>query len=205
MQTATKPVIGILGGIGAGKSTVAGLLAELGCAVIDADRLGHEVLREPEVKAELVRAYGAAVLDAAGEVDRKALAGRVFAEPQGLDRLNGLTHPLIRQRIAERIGIWRHNPSVPAIVLDAALLLETDWRAFCTHLLFVRASAAARAQRANEARGWNRSDWARRENSQKPLDIKESSADYVVDNNSSLSCLREQVHAAYHRIVHSAE
>ncbi len=200
-QAADKPVIGLLGGIGSGKSTVAAELVRLGCGLVDADAIGHEVLALPEVKAELRRLWGEGVFGPGGEVDRRALARRVFDSPRELARLDALVHPHIRRRMEQVVAALRADPAVPAVVVDAALLLETDWHELCTHLLFVRADDALRAQRVARQRGWSRREWQRREKSQKPLDIKARCADHVVDNSSSLSRLREQVRAIFNRIV----
>jgi dephospho-CoA kinase len=200
-----KPVIGILGGIGAGKSTVAAEFAALGCALIDGDKLGHEALAQPAVKAELVRAHGRSILlGESGTIDRAALGKIVFDSPAELARLNALTHPLIRRAIERRIAAAAADPSVRAIVLDAALLLETDWQELCTHWVFVRADDELRCRRAAAKKGWDRAAWKKREKSQKPLDMKAAKAEYVVDNSSGLSCLREQVRLVFHRIVDSA-
>ncbi len=203
-KTAGKPVIGLLGGIGAGKSTVAAELAELGCGVVDADAIGHELLAEPRVKAEFRRLWGPAVFDDSGQVNRKAVARIAFATPQGLAELNRVMHPRIRRRMARRIEAMQADPDVAAIVLDAALLLETDWQELCTHFVYVSAPAELRARRAKAARGWDRRTWSQREKSQKPLDIKAARAEDIIENSSSLSCLREQVRSVFRRIVRPA-
>ena len=200
-----KPVIGLLGGVGAGKSTVAAELAALGCGVVDADAVGHQILREPDVKARLAERFGPDILGSDGEIQRPRLAERAFVSAEATAALNAIMHPRMRRRMAERIEVLRADPAIPAVVLDAALLLETDWQELVTHFVFVSAPAEARARRVAEARGWDRSAWAARENSQKPLDIKAASAEYVVDNSSSLSALREQVRSVFHRIVQSAD
>lgn len=200
-----KPVIGLLGGVGSGKSTVAAELAALGCAVIDADAVGHEVLSEPDVKAELKRLWGEGVLATCGEVDREAVAKIVFDSPDALAALDALMHPLMRKRMARRIAELSADDSCPAVVLDAALLLETDWHELCTTLVFVSAPAAARAERVARQRHWDRAELERREKSQKPLDIKRSGADHILDNSSSLSYLREQVRSAFHRIADATD
>lgn len=199
-----KPVIGIVGGVGAGKSTVAAELAALGCARVDADAIGHELLRRLDVKDELRRLWGEAVFDAQGNADRQRIAQRVFADPAGLAALNAIMHGRIRQEMAERIGQLQSAPDVGAIVVDAALLLETDWHELCTVLVFVDSSDAQRSQRVRQGRGWTEAAWRERENSQKSLDMKRSKADYVIDNSSSVSCLRERVRSVYHRILQSA-
>ena len=228
MDSKSKPVIGILGGVGAGKSTVAAELAALGCAVIDADRIGHELLAEPAVRDELVEAFGSGILASAapctaGEtpatraapaartgqtpvppIDRHALGRTAFATPDATARLNAIMHPRIRVRLEQAVARARAEQAVRAVVVDAALLLETDWHGFVTHFVFVSAPPEQRRARVAQARGWDGARWQQREFSQKPLDIKRAIADYVIDNCSSLSCLREQVRSVFHRIVGQA-
>ena len=201
---ARKPVIGLLGGIGAGKSTVAAELVKLGCGLVDADAIGHELLSDAAVKAEFRRLWGPDVFDASGQVDRAAVAQIAFSSERGLSELNAVMHPRIRQRMVEQIQAMEAAPATAAIVVDAALLLETDWHELCTHFVYVSAPPELRARRVAQARGWDRDRWAARENSQKPLDIKAARAEDVLDNSSSLSCLREQVRSVLCRIVHAA-
>jgi len=196
-----KPVIGLLGGVGAGKSTVAAELVALGCGLIDADAIGHELLTDPEVRAELLRRWGQDICGADGAVDRAAVADRVFGRPEELAALNALMHPRMRKRMVERIERMRSDPSVKAVVVDAALLLETDWHQLCTDFVFVQAGDDQRAERARTSRGWSRAQWQAREKSQKALDIKAGKAEYVVDNRSCLSRLREQVRTLFHQLV----
>jgi dephospho-CoA kinase len=200
-----KPVIGLLGGIGAGKSTVAAELVSLGCGLVDADAIGHELLEEADVRSQLREILPEDVFDPDGRVDRRAAAHAVFASRGELDKLNAVMHPRIRRRMERRIDELRADPHVAAIVIDAALLLETDWHDLCTHFVFVSAPGRARAERVRAARGWSTATWKARENSQKPLDIKASKAEYVVDNSSSVSRLREQVCSVFHRIVGPAD
>jgi len=197
-----KPVIGLLGGVGSGKSTAAAEFVRLGCALIDADAIGHEVLRDPAAQAEIRAAFGDGILDPGGRIDRQALAEAAFSDPAGLARLNAISHPRIRRRMEAQIRALQADPDVPAIVLDAALLRETDWHELCTTFVFVDAPADVRARRVAQARGWSGSEWRRREKSQKPLDIKASSADHVIQNSSGLSHLREGIREVFCRIVH---
>jgi len=199
--TGGKPVIGLLGGVGSGKSTVAAELVKLGCGLIDADAIGHEVLAEAEVKAELVRRWGDGILGADGAVDRAGVSERVFGHPEELAALNAVMHPRMRSRMVKRIERMQADPSVPAVVLDAALLLETDWHELCTDFVFVRAEEDQRAERAESSRGWSKAQWRAREKSQKSLDIKAGRAEYVIDNRSCLSRLREEVRTLFHQIV----
>lgn len=196
-----KPVIGLLGGIGAGKSTVAAELAALGCRCIDADAIGHELLKDPQVRAELAEHWGLGIFDESGNVDRKALAELAFASHRQTEALNAIMHPRIGSRLAEQIDAMSADPAIPAIVIDAALLLETDWHELCNVFIFISAPEDIRAERVRQSRGWDRRTLKRRENLQIPLDIKADKAEYVVDNSLSESSLREQIRLVFHRII----
>jgi len=200
----TKPIIGLLGGIGAGKSTVAKEFEKLGCGRIDADAIGHELLKDPKVKEELKNRWGERIFTPTGEVDRTALADIVFRSAEDLAALNRIMHPRIRQRMEQQIEAFLANPNIPAIVIDAALLTETDWQELCDILIFVLAKDELRYNRVKQSRGWDYNTWKTRENLQNPLDIKAAKADYIIDNNLNESSLREQVRTIFHKIIHKA-
>ncbi len=196
-----KPVIGLLGGIGSGKSTVAAELAALGCGCVDADTIGHELLKDPQVKAELAERWGQGIFDEAGNVNRKALAEAAFASRQETDALNIIMHPRIRRRMVDQIDAFGADPSARAVVIDAALLLETDWHELCDVFIFISTPEDLRAERVRQVRGWDSRTLKRRENLQIPLDIKADKADYTVNNSLSESSLREQIRLVFHRII----
>ena len=195
-----KPVIGIVGGVGAGKSTAAGEFAALGCRLIDADRIGHELLGEPDVLAEIRRRWGDAVLGPDAQVAREALAEVVFRGPAELEALNAIMHPRIRRRIQRAIADAQADESVEAVVLDAAVIFEAGWDDLCTHLVFVSAPAEDRRRRVAESRHWSGEKWAAREKSQISLDKKAVRCNHVIDNRSSGPRLCEQVRQIFHRI-----
>src|SRR5262249_59507450 len=115
-----QKVIGGIGGIGSGKSQVARVFAEeAGARIISGDVLGHEALRQPEIRDQVVRRWGASILDGNGEVDRRKLGGIVFADATELTALEALVHPWIKRRIGEEVEAYRKDASVPLIVLDA--------------------------------------------------------------------------------------
>ena len=97
-ESKKKPVIGILGGVGSGKSTVAAEFAKLGCEVIDADKIAHELLERKDVKNEVVACFSKAVLDSAGKINCSILADIVFADAKKLSLLNGIIHPPVLER-----------------------------------------------------------------------------------------------------------
>jgi len=202
-------VIGLLGGVGAGKSTVAAVLGELGCAVIGGDGIGHQLLTEPDVIRQLRERWGDSIFftnnATNSAVDRKALAAIVFEDHHELDSLSAILHPRIRRRIEERIAAIGPDASIPAAVLDAAVLLEAGWDDLCTHLVFVDAPAPDRCRRTLKHRGWDRKTWQDRENSQISLDNKRDRCDYSIVNSSSVSCLHKRIRELFQSIVLDAD
>jgi dephospho-CoA kinase len=183
----------VLGAVASGKSTVARMMAEHGAEVIDADRIGHEVLGRPAVAEEVRRTFGPDVFDAEGDVVRARLAGVVFDRPDRLAELNAIVHPPICREVERQVREYRCRAGVPMVVLDAALLLETELSPYCDLLVFVETGEDARRSRARTGRGWTTEDLARREAAQVSEERKRCRADVVLPNNGSLDQLRESV------------
>lgn len=201
----TKPVIGLSGGIGAGKSTVAAEFARLGALVIDSDELNHRVLDQPEVRAALVQWWGPDVLvrtaDGAERVNRREIAARIFSQPEGRRRLEGLTYPLIAALRQDIISGGNKNPAVTIIVLDSPLLFESSLDRSCDAVVFVAASPEQRLARVVRTRGWDRDELERRERWQLPPDEKQARSTYVIPNEGDLPALRERVRAVFEQIM----
>ena len=181
-------VIGIIGGVACGKSFVAKQLGSLGAEVIDVDRIGHDVLRDTDVRAALVQRWGDEVLDADGRISRSAVGKRVFANNSdgrgNLEFLEGLVHPKIGETIRMRIeALSRDDPGKP-VVVDAALLIEADWAGFCDKIVFLEVPREVRLARAKQ-RGWSETEFSQREAAQGNLDLKRKQADWVMDNSGS--------------------
>ncbi len=186
-------VIGLVGGIGSGKSRVADLLARRGARVINADHLGHQALRQPAIRARVVSRWGSDLLDQDGEIQRKRLAAIVFGDPAERQALEEIVHPWITARIREEVEEARHNPQVLLVVLDAAILLEAGWRAVCDVVVFVDTPCEERLRRLLDQRGWTAKEVQAREAAQLPLTEKRSLADHVIDNSATLEDLDRQV------------
>jgi len=187
-----KPIIGILGGIGSGKSTVAAEFAKLGCKVIDADKIAHELLDEPAVKAKIVDLFGRAILDSAGIIVREKLAEVVFTDADKLSSINEIIHPIVLQRIDMLIKKYNSQNQVKAIILDMPLLVEVGWDKRCNKLIFVNCEKKLRLNRAKKL-GFDKNQVKIRENFQISLDNKADLADNTVENNSDFSALARQV------------
>jgi dephospho-CoA kinase len=187
-----KPIIGILGGIGSGKSTVAAEFAKLGCKVIDADKIAHEMLDRETVKEEIAGLFGEAILDSSGRIEHKKLAGVVFASGDKLASLNRVIHPLVLARAEELIEQYNQQNQVKAIVLDMPLLVEVGWDRRCDRLIFVDCEQKTRAERAKK-QDFDKNHIKIREKFQISLDNKAALADNTIENNSDSSAMVRQV------------
>ena len=197
-RTGTK-ALGLSGGVAAGKSMVARMFAELGASVIDADRMGHDMLRRDDIKAALRERWGDGVFREDGEVDRQKVAEIVFGNGDARRFLNGLVHPPIRQRIREVMDRMRAE-GAPLVVLDAALLFEGGLEAWCDAVAFVNADEEARAARAKNERGWSADELGRRESAQIDPSEKMRRSDFVIDNSGERERTFEQVREIYNRL-----
>lgn len=182
------PTIGILGGIGSGKSSVVRHVTGFELQIIDADKIGHDLLTDPDVLQQLSRSFPSSVFDSGGHVIRSALAQLVFGETAAhqaaLEQLEQIVHPAIRREITTQIRAVR--PGVDAVILDAAVLLESGWVDVCDYLIYIDTPQEQRIERVRTNRGWSAEELERRESSQLPLTTKRQRADFVVDNSRTI-------------------
>lgn len=184
------PVVGIVGGIGAGKSQASQALESRGAFLIDADRVGHALLEQTPCRELVLEQFGDQILssnkaeppDTPPSIDRKALGRLVFANQDARRDLEKILHPRMRKTferaINRTIRLGRHQ----AVVLDAAILFEAGWDNLCDLVLYIDAPRETRLARLQESRGWTGSDLEKREASQWPLDRKRARANLVVPN-----------------------
>lgn len=198
-----KPIIGLAGGIGAGKSLVAAGLERLGAGVIDADRLARQALEAPEVRRQIEAAWGAGVLGEDGRVDRARLAAEVFGEPARRRQLESILHPRVRARREAMREHFRETAPVRAIVEDCPLLFETGLDRACDRVIFVDAPRARRLERLRAERGWDEAELDRREAAQWPLDMKVQAADYVLRNDADPSACFDRLQRLFDQVIHS--
>ncbi|MDR7522348.1 MAG: dephospho-CoA kinase [Armatimonadota bacterium] len=195
-------VIGLTGGIASGKSLVAGMLRDLGAWVIDADEVAREVTAPgSEALREIAEAFGPAVLGPDGALDRKALADRIFSDPQARQRINAITHPRIRRRIVEEIAAVRARQPQAIVVVDVPLLLDTapaDAYPF-DGVVVVYADEAAQLARLAARDGLTGEAARRRLAAQRPLREKVPLATWVIDNSGPPEATRRQVEALWRR------
>lgn len=203
-------ILGLVGGIGSGKSTVARMMEELGAEVIDADQIATTLLNDPRVRDKLVSEFGESIINENGTISRSELATVAFESKVNLETLNKILHPRIignikRQLAAieaslrEEVGEETQNKTT-VVVLDAPLLVETSLHTLCDYLLFVDTDEEKRLERV-ERRGWDADELRRRESFQLPLDKKRELCDFIINNNDDIESTYEEVKQVYLQLV----
>jgi dephospho-CoA kinase len=195
------PVIGLTGGIGAGKSTVTQMLEELGAAVIDADKVGHQIYL-PELPAwrEIVDTFGTTVLNADRTINRQALGKIVFADPEALRTLNRIVHPKMFDRMAELIAELHARGGMKAIVVEAAVLIEANWMPLVDQVWVVMASEAVVVDRLAKQRNLSPEQVRTRISAQLSNDERLKHAHVVIRNDGSIEAVRATVQQAWDRL-----
>jgi dephospho-CoA kinase len=190
--------IGLSGGIGSGKSTVAKILADFGAVVIDADAIAKEVLEPGQVGFEnVVHSFGDSVLDSSGNIDRKSLAALVFQNPEQLSKLEGIVHPAVVARVAQ---IRESLPETAIVVYDTPLLVEKQMQNQFDKVLIVIADLDIRKERL-VGRGLETSDIEARFANQADDAERTAVADFVITNNGSIQELRDCVTKVWQQIT----
>lgn len=194
--------VGLTGGIGAGKSAVARRLAENGAILIDADRLAREVV-EPGTPgfAEIVAAFGPAVVDGEGRLDRQALGALVFDDPTARGVLETIIHPRVRERTRQLTSAAPHGA---IIVNDVPLLVEAGLHREYDSVLVVRASLVTRLRRLRRSRGMSQAEALARINAQATDERRAAVADVIIDNDGSYAALIEAVDRVWRQLVAQA-
>jgi dephospho-CoA kinase len=195
-------VIGLTGNFGTGKTTVSRMLAELGAIIIDADKLGHELLKpDTETYREILAAFGKSILKPNGEIDRKKLGKLVFADAAALNKLNQVMHPRICEIVKQKIEEYR-QAGIRVVVLEAALLIEADGLKHLVDQVWVTtAPEAAILRRLKSQRGLKEEQILARLQAQMSSEEKAKQADVVIDTDCSLDELRKRVTELWHNLL----
>jgi dephospho-CoA kinase len=185
--------LGLTGGIACGKSAVAGMLREMGMNVLDADGLGHRLM-EPGQRAyeEIVREFGAGVLEASGRIDRGKLGAVVFADRGKLERLNTIVHPRVEEEIARKFAEWERGGVRDAVFVEAALLVEAGYQKNLDGLVVAWCTPEQQLERLR-ARGLSEEEARRRIAAQMAGEEKLRYATEKIDCSASLEETRRQV------------
>jgi dephospho-CoA kinase len=190
--------VGLTGGLACGKSFVGRELARLGCHLIEADRLGHEVLLpEGEAYADVVREFGAGILNDDGTIDRKHLAREVFGKPERLAELNRLVHPGVFRRERELMAEFARTDPHGIAVVEAAILIETGNYKNFDRIILVECAENVQLERALEREGSNRDEVQARLSRQMPAAEKRKFAHYVIDTSGSKEDTLQSVREIY--------
>ena len=182
--------IGLTGGFGTGKSTVARMLADLGAQVTDADDLARALLRPgtPQHR-EVLNLFGPSILSPRGEIDRRRLAGEVFGHPRRLEQLNRILHPPVMKAMEEKLARWREG----ILVMAVPLLYEVGTEKLFDYVVVVRAAPEVVKRRNSLSRKMTGDEIEKRRDAQLPLARKEERADFIIDNNGTVAETRRQV------------
>ncbi len=193
------PVIGLVGGVGSGKSAVAAILQDLGCVVSDSDRDSRAALESPEVLQAIREWWGPSVITEDGTPDRSAIAAHIFRNSDDRARLEALIHPKVHA--AREHAFSAASPGIRALVIDAPLLFEAGIDGLCDAVVFVDTPGEIRLERVRSNRGWDESDWSRRESAQMSIEEKRSRATMVIDNSVEIEFLRPRVEAVLNALA----
>lgn len=195
-----KPVIGLTGPTGAGKSTVAAAFAKLGCAVIDADVLARQAVQDPECLAALAGAFGADIVAPDGSLDRRLLAKRAFPSPEKTETLNRITHPAVLKETVRRIAELKKSGAA-AVVLDAPLLFESGADSLCDTTVAVTAPPESRLRRIMARDGISEETARERMNAQHPNEYYEQRAAHRFDGCTDYAVLEDGIASLLEEIL----
>ena len=205
---ANKPILGIVGGIGSGKTFVARLFGDEGCMVIDSDAQVRDAYCDPKVLQEIQSWWGPETITESGTINRPVVADRVFGDPEAKKKLEGLIHPLVHAARERRMQAGADDSQVVAYVWDTPLLVEAGLASHCDAIVFVDTPLRERQSRVAVRSNLAAADHLLREKSQTPLDTKRALSDYVITNaveaksgSESLADLREQVRRVLSQVL----
>ena len=196
-----KPIIGISGGIGSGKSFVARLFGEFGGLVLSADDQVRQAYADPSVQETLRQWWGDSIINASGEVQRKAIAAIIFNDPVQRQRLESLLHPMVARLRQSAMEAAAHDPRMVAYIWDIPLLFEVGLDSQCDALVFVEAPLEHRLKRVKADRRWDEAELVRREKLQLGLDNKRQMSKYSVQNTADVGFARQQVDAVLKKVL----
>ena len=203
-------MIGIVGGIGSGKSSVAKQLAKTrSLLILDGDQVGHEQFNNTSVQQEIRKRFGDDAFDESENVSRRNLGRMVFGSTDQHARarrdLEAILHPGIRSQFLSEIEKANQTDQFEAVILDAALLLEAGWQELCQAVVFIDTPYDIRRQRVMQNRGWVDGELEKRESNQLSIEEKKSRSDYTIDNSGTLDEASQSLDKILSRIVSNTD
>jgi dephospho-CoA kinase len=196
-------IIGLTGGIGSGKSTVASFLAELGAYVLDADKIGHEVLFPGQPAwQEVIQEFGKDILKPDKSIDRAKLGELVFAKPQALVRLNKIVHPRITETVIGNLKQLK-NQNTKVVVVEATLLVEEGWRSMVDEVWVTIATQTNKLKRLKNRSGYSESESLSRIRSQSTDEERLKTADVLINTDIAIEEVRIKVKELWQKRIAS--
>ena len=193
--------IGLTGGIACGKTTVARMFGELGCKLINADLVGHEVIRKPEpAYYEIIEAFGSVVVGKSGEIDRTRLGSLVFSDCEKLPLLNAIVHPRILERSEYYIQKFKEDEPEAIVIVEAALIYEMRGEGRFQKIVAAWCRPRQQIQRLRKNTGLSIKEAQLRISSQMSSDEKKKRANYVIDCSRTLEVTSRQVEQVYRQL-----
>ena len=195
-------VLGLTGGIASGKSTAADRLKELGTIVLDADRYGHRAYdKDSEGFHAVVNEFGHDIVDQDGEIDRRVLGGKVFGDPEQLERLTNIVWPVIRELASAEIAELRGREPETIIVLEAAVLIEAEWQDLADEIWVVAVAPEAARKRLMGRNNFTEEQAQARIDAQISNEERLKHADVAIDNDGALKDFIEAIDAEWERLA----
>ncbi len=190
--------IGLTGGVGCGVTEAADRLRQKGIPVISGDETGWEALKIPEVRSSLVERFGREILGQGGEIDRGILGEIVFSDPEALQSLNEIIHPILLGLLVEKVR--KEEAESGVVVVDAALIFEWDLQRFFDKIIVITAPLEVRISRTTARSGLSREQVMQRIAAQMPLEEKAKRADFVIPNDGTKEELYRKVEEIWKQI-----
>ncbi len=196
-----KPLIGITGIIGSGKTTVANLLGEFGGSVFNADQAAKKVAQKPEVLSQIREKFDDSLLTAKGELNRSRMAELVFQNSNQLIKLNRIIHPHVREQMWEFVNLKQKDPACAMILIDSPLIYETDLHKHLDLIIVVATDQETCINRVKKRNNLTREQILTRMAAQIPLPEKTKRADFQINNDGNLSDLIPRLKKIYQNIL----
>ncbi len=201
----SKPLVGVTGIIGSGKTTVSRLFGKLGAAIFDADVAAHKSTEDVEIISRIGETFGNQIFDSNGILDRKKLANIVFSSESKLRQLNSIVHPHVRKQMWNFVEVQQELAEVALIIIDSPLIYETDLYTHLDFIVVVSSDIEACIQRVQQRNGLSREEIQDRLSRQIPLEKKIKRADFNIDNNNQVKSLNKHVQSVFTNIMRKWE
>ena len=195
------PVVGLTGGIGSGQSSVGEILRELGAVIINADKIGNDLLDKQPVKKRILKYFSNDILNESGNIDRKKLGKIVFENRRALRRLNALMHPPMIEEVCREVTRALRDRKYKLVVVDAALIFEAGMDTKVDYIVTVYSDMEKRIERIKSRDSLSDIEVKERISSQIPLEYKAEKADYIIENNCTLKSLTVKTRQVFKKIL----